>query len=70
MTYTIMRRVYTVGATVTVVATAVPEDHAAFAEIRTRDCDTPDHAATVLDAIAEALGSELSAHGHLVLPSR
>lgn len=67
MTYTITRHVDTENGLFTAVVCAVPQGQGALAVVRTHDCDSQTGAASLLDALARALGLELTARGDVVL---
>ena len=67
MTYSITRRVDTQAGLYTAVVCAVPKDQGSLAIIRTHDCDSQNGAASLLDALAQALESELALRGDVVI---
>lgn len=67
MTYSITRRIETENGLFRAVVCAVPQDRGAFAVVRTHDCDSQNAATSLLDALARALGLELTALGDVVL---
>jgi hypothetical protein len=67
VTYAMTRRVDTQTGLSAAVVRAIPQGEGALAVVRAHDCDSRDGAASLLDALAQLLMSELTARGDVVL---
>jgi hypothetical protein len=67
MTYVICGHISTETGLFTAVVCAIPKGEFAIAEIRKHECDSWEGAASLLDPMAQALGSELKTRGDRVI---